>query len=444
MRFLRRFSFRTKILFSLIFVIVLTTALGYTLVHVVVDRAFRSFVVERSRTQGRDLIQLATRYLEQAKDKDELFGIIGQGPFVPAIADESGRVVFALDPDRVGSVIPNEELAQGIRITIKDGTSWIILPFQVSASLHPPLEGRFFHTVTASLWIAGLIVLLVGIGIGFLLLRQLTDPLNRLTAAARSIAKREFDQRVQVNTEDELGCLAEAFNEMADSLERAEQAKKRMIVDISHELRTPLNVVRNGLEGLRDGVVEPTPENLAALHNKVMLTARLVDDLHQLALADADRLMIHPAPVDLRRLIDEIEKTIDPELEDRGIHFTIEASDPLPPVRADASRVEQVFLSLLANAIRYTESGGEIKVAARQVDGMVETSVCNSGLGLSDEALEHIFDRFYRADPARARKSGGSGLGLAIAKAIVKAHGGSIWAENTLQGPCFRFTLPQG
>lgn len=444
MRFLRGLSFRTKLLFSVIFVIVLTTALGYIIVHVAVDWAFRSFVVEHSKIQGKDLFQLAIRYLEQAKDKDELLNILRKNLHPPIVVDESGKVVYAPDPNRVGDIISPTELSAGTRITLKDGSAWVVLPFPPSAAVNNPLEARFFRTVKVSLWAAGLLALSVGIGVGFLLLRQLTDPLNRLTAAARSLAKREFGQRVQVNTEDELGRLTAAFNEMADSLDRAEKAKKRMIVDVSHELRTPLSVVRNGLEGLRDGVIEPTPENLAALHNKVMLTTRLVDDLHQLALADTDRLMIHPALVDLRRLIDEIEKPIAPELEDRGIRFSIEVFDPLPPVRVDASRVEQVFLNLLANAIRYTESGGEIKVAVRQVDEMVETSVCNSGVGLSDEALEHIFDRFYRADPARARESGGSGLGLAIAKAIVKAHGGKIWAENTLQGPCFRFTLPRG
>ncbi|NIA09720.1 MAG: HAMP domain-containing protein [Nitrospiraceae bacterium] len=445
MSFMRRLSFQTKLFASLILVILLTTILGYTLIHLAVDQAFHRFVTARARIQKEDLFRFAARYLEQANNEQELLRILKHGPLSPIVTDKSGKIVAAPDPTLIGRVIAEKELSTGVKVTLRNGTSWFLLPFRPPHQVRSPLERGFLRTVTGSLWLAGLTVAIVGIGLGFFLLRQLTGPINRLAVAAHSVANGEFEQRVPVETTDELGRLAAAFNDMALSLERAERAKRRMITDVSHELRTPLNVVRNGLEGLRDGIIAPTPENLSALHSKVLLTVRLVDDLHQLALADADQLMIHPTVVDLREVIAGIEKTIGPELEDRGIDFHIEVADGVPPVRGDADRIEQVLLNLLANAARYTEAGGAIRVKVRQTGETVETSVCNSGHELSAAELEHVFDRFYRADPSRTQAREGSGLGLAIAKALVEAHGGRIWAENAPHnGPCFRFTLPRG
>jgi signal transduction histidine kinase len=198
---------------------------------------------------------------------------------------------------------------------------------------------------------------------------------------------------------------------------------------------------------MRDGLLEATPANIAALHDKILLTTRLVGDLQQLALADAGQLSIHKEAFDLNELVERIRATVEVELEDRGIALHIDLPVDLPQVNADRQRIEQVLLNLLANAMRYTPSGGAISIAAKNTDEkMVQVSVCNSGPGLSEEDLEHVFDRFYRADAARTRESGessGSGLGLAIAKALIEAHGGKIWAENpSTGGACFYFTLP--
>ncbi|MFC2095343.1 ATP-binding protein, partial [Candidatus Bipolaricaulota bacterium] len=241
---------------------------------------------------------------------------------------------------------------------------------------------------------------------------------------------------------DELGRLASSFNEMAASLESSEQVKKRLIADISHELRTPITAVRTTLEGLRDGVMQPTQETLTALHDKILLVTRLVQDLHQLALADTGRLSIQPSPISIARILETILETIGVQLEDEDIHLerAIEAS--LPSVEADAHRIEQVLLNLLANAIRHTPEGGRILVRAKQVEAEIQVAVCDSGPGLSETDLSHVFDRFYRADAARSSETG-TGLGLSITKALVEAHGGRIWAENLPEGgACFAFTLP--
>jgi len=241
---------------------------------------------------------------------------------------------------------------------------------------------------------------------------------------------------------DEIGRLAQSFDRMAESLDRSERSKRQMIADVSHELRTPLAAVRSALEGLRDGLVEATPETLAALHDKILLTTRLVRDLHQLTLADSGRLSIHPAPCSIDEILDPIAETIGVQMEDAGIRLEQRMDEGLPKVLADRQRIEQVLLNLLSNAMRHTPAGGTITVSAEVLPGEIEITVCDDGSGLSDADLEHAFDRFYRADEARTSDAG-AGLGLPIAKAIVEAHGGAIRAENVPEGgACFRFTLP--
>jgi signal transduction histidine kinase len=279
--------------------------------------------------------------------------------------------------------------------------------------------------------------------LSFFLIRQLTDPLRTLDRASRQVAAGNFDERVDIVSSDEIGRLASSFNEMAESLENSEQVKRRLIADISHELRTPITAVRTTLESLRDGLMEPTQGTLSALHDKILLTTRLVQDLHQLALADSGRLSMHPRPCSIENIFETILETIGVQMEDENITLVREIAPNLPSIVADAQRIEQVLLNLLANAIRHTPAEGSILVRAEHIEGDVQVSINDSGTGLSDIDLQHVFDRFYRADEARTSDDTGAGLGLSIAKALIEAHGGRIWAENTPNsGACFSFTLP--
>jgi signal transduction histidine kinase len=216
-----------------------------------------------------------------------------------------------------------------------------------------------------------------------------------------------------------------------------------MIADISHELRTPITALRSGLEAMRDGLIDANQESFAGLHNKTLLTARLVEDLQQLALADAGRLSIRTTRCDVRDLLGMIEATVGVQLEDAGIRFELHIEDGVGEIRADRQRIEQVILNLLANASRYTPEGGAVCVSVEDASsGAVRFSICDTGPGLTANDLQHAFDRFYRADKARA-EGGGAGLGLAIAKALIEAHRGRIWAENRPEGgACFRFEMP--
>ena len=357
------------------------------------------------------------------------------------LVDPDGVVAYAPDTRYVGLHLSDDQLDEGEAFELTNGEVWTVIPSRIILG-QDFLEAGFLRTTRRSLWFAGLAAAAAAILLAVILIRQVTKPLRRLDAATRRIARGEFGERVGAHTADEIGRLARSFDEMAESLERAERTKRQMIADVSHELRTPLAAVRSALEGLRDGLIEPTPETLAALHDKILLTTRLVRDLHQLSLADAGRLSIQPQPCGLAEIVETILETIGVQLEDSDVRLERRVPGDLPRVVVDRQRIEQVILNLLANAIRHTPAGGSISIAAAPQDSGVLVSICDSGPGLTETDLEHAFDRFYRADDART-SDGGAGLGLSIAKALVDAHGGRIWAENAPSGgACFHVLLP--
>jgi signal transduction histidine kinase len=267
-------------------------------------------------------------------------------------------------------------------------------------------------------------------------------PVEDLTRAARRMARGERPQRVPVRSRDEIGELARAFNHMAGSVAVSEQLRRQMVTDIAHELRTPLTNIRGYLEAVRDGVVTPRPEVMASLHEEALLLTRLVDDLQALALAEAGQLELRRRPVDLAALAEKTVTALRPVLEG-GPAVRIEMPAVLPPVRADPERVSQVLRNLLDNARRHTPPEGEIVLSARSGPGALEVSVRDTGSGIAPEHLPFIFERFYRADQARARATGGAGLGLAIVRQLVEAHGGQVSARSRPgAGAAFTFTLP--
>jgi len=316
-----------------------------------------------------------------------------------------------------------------------------------------PIAAGFIGAVNRSLLLAvaaaGLAVLLLTV----VLSRRILGPIEALTAAARAMEKGDLSRRVAAGSKDEIGELAHAFNAMADGLTRIEQLRRNMVSDVAHELRTPLTNIRGYLEALRDGVAAPEPPLLDSLHEEALLLNRLVDDLQDLALAEAGRLRLARRPAALGAIVEQAVSALRPTLADKGLTIDVELPADLPSVDADAERVGQVLRNLLNNAITHTPPGGVITVEAATGDRSSITSdeyepsvvvrVRDNGAGIAAEHLPLIFERFFRADPARARATGGAGLGLTIVKQLVEAHGGRVWAESAPgAGATFTFTLP--
>jgi two-component system sensor histidine kinase BaeS len=272
----------------------------------------------------------------------------------------------------------------------------------------------------------------------------LLRPVRALTFAAQQLATGDLSHRVDAHGDDELAMMGKTFNQMADSLQQAEEARRAMTADIAHELRNPLAVQRANLEALQDGVYPLTTENLAPVMEQNLLLTRLVDDLRTLALADADQIELECTTTDFILLVQRVVERYQAQAISQNVRLRIVSpASTLPSLSLDPIRIEQVLTNLLSNAMRYTPPGGQIELALTSSAGKVQLTVHDSGPGIPEQSLPYIFERFYRVDKSRARSGGGSGLGLAIARQLSRLHGGDLTAANHPSGGAlFTLTLP--
>jgi signal transduction histidine kinase len=297
--------------------------------------------------------------------------------------------------------------------------------------------------VNRAMWLAAITAGAVGLAIALLLSQSLTSPLRQLTGAVQRFARGERSLQLPHPSGDEVGDLTRSFTGMMTEIERQERLRKEMTADIAHELRTPLSVIQANLDALTDGVYPLTRENLAPIRESAELLDRLVEDLRTLELADAGQLTLEKSDVDLVRLLGRVAARFSPRAESQSLRIELAPSPALPPVPADAQRIEQILGNLVDNALRHTPDGGMIRMSAHSDAGNAVLTVEDSGPGIPADQLELIFERFHRIDPARARSEGGTGLGLAIARKLAEAHGGSLAAENRPEGGArFILTLP--
>jgi histidine kinase len=304
----------------------------------------------------------------------------------------------------------------------------------------------FRASFNEALTYAVLAAIAVAILLSLFFSRGVVAPLRAMTAASQRIADGHYDERVEVRGADELAELATRFNQMAGKLEQVESMRRRLIGDVSHELRTPLTAIKGSMEGLIDGILPAEAATYEQIHAEADRLNRLVDDLQELSRVEAGSYELDIHPVDLSSLVRTVTKRLSPQFESRRISLTFELAPNLPRVLADEDRTIQVLTNLAGNALQYTPEGGRVTMAARRINGEVQVSISDTGIGIPSEHLDHIFDRFYRVDKSRSRQAGGgSGIGLTIARALVEAQGGRIWVESAGpdRGTLFVFTLPR-
>jgi len=304
-------------------------------------------------------------------------------------------------------------------------------------------EENFLDQVNDSLWKVGLIAAAVALVIGLILTRQITRPVRALISGVRQLTKGELSYRVDVKSRDEIGELAGSFNIMASSLEKGEQSRRQLTADIAHELRTPLTVIEGTVDGIIDGVFKPDTEHLHSIKEQASLLTHLISDLRDISLAESGQLELKLAPTDTVELVKRMVSNYEINAIEKNVRIKLEEGTPIPEIRIDPVRIEQVISNLLTNAIRHTPSGGSVSVTVKNGEGGLEISVSDTGEGIATEDLPHVFERFYRSGSSRARKEGGTGLGLAIVKQMVEAHGGKVWVESKMgTGSMFSILLP--
>lgn len=280
--------------------------------------------------------------------------------------------------------------------------------------------------------------------LGGLAFRRLGTPFADIMSATDAIARGDLSVRVRERIPGELGNLARRFNNMVVELERAEGQRRNLTADIAHELRNPLHIIQGNLEGMLDGVYEPTPTNITDTLDETRLLARLVDDLQTLSMAEAEQLPLHPTRFLLVDLLADAAAGFESRAVAQNVELHLDIHDPDQEINADYDRMYQVLANLLANALRHTPANGQITLSAEAIPDGARIAVRDTGAGIPPEDMPYIFDRFWRGDKSRARMEGSSGLGLAITRQLVLAHGGTISAESELgRGTRFTIELPK-
>ena len=307
---------------------------------------------------------------------------------------------------------------------------------------------------TALLVAAGIIAGLTGALLLFSgLIASMRRPLEELVSAAGRLAAGDRSARVKVGGMSETATLGAAFNEMADELEREASQRDRLdrmkdefVLTASHELRSPLTSVQGFAELLmleREALSPKQAETVEIILDNSRHLVRLLNDLLDLARSDAGRLTIHPVPIDIGPLVEDVVRTMRAQTEPGGQGLGLEIESELPPARVEPDRIRQVLVNLLTNAHEYCPAGTSIEVTVSRVGAEVEVAVSDDGPGMPKDQLEHIFDRFTRGDAGLTQRVGGTGLGLAISKSLVELHGGTIEVSSTPgQGSTFRVRLP--
>jgi len=309
-----------------------------------------------------------------------------------------------------------------------------------ASELFTSFQQSFSEALTWAALAAGVAALAVSL----FLSQRVVTPVRAMMSASQRIAAGHYDERVQDRGADELGQLAQSFNQMASKLQQVESMRRQLIGDVAHELRTPLTAIKGSMEGLMDGVLPASTETYYQIHQEADRLNRLVDDLQELSRVEAGAYEMDLHPMDLSSLVKTVVKRLGGQFKEKNVGLIVDLPPNLPPIKVDGDRIIQVLTNLVSNALRYTPEGGEVTLHASRSDSQIQVTVKDTGVGIPPEHLAHIFTRFYRVDKSRSRQAGGSGIGLTIAKYLVEAHGGRIWVESEGQGQgsAFTFTLP--
>jgi two-component system OmpR family sensor kinase/two-component system sensor histidine kinase BaeS len=465
---------------TLAFLLVVLVAVGAIafLVNRTADTAFRQYITNSGMRASGSGIQQLIAYYEQEDGWDGVENLLAEGIYISGpggmpmmgpweqhpggpggpgrrldvlLADANGKVVFdSADKARTRPLTAKEK-SRALPIIGGDGEEpigYLLLSFPGSRDRLGTLEQRFLDRMREALILGAVLAAGLGLILGLLLSRRLTAPLQHLAAAARAVASGDLNQHVKVEGSAEIAEVGQAFNEMTGALEEAETLRQNMVADVAHELRTPLSVVQGNLQAILDDVYKLDKSEISRIYDETRLLSRLVDDLRELALADAGQLHLNLQATDAAQVINMTVDNLALAAEAQEVELAMELPDSLPAVQADPDRLAQVLRNLLVNALHHTPPGGSVRVMATQTDDTMEIAVADTGEGIAPEDLPHVFDRFWRADRARARDArstdgSGSGLGLSVAQSLVEAQGGCIWVESVPdKGSTFHFTLP--
>ena len=425
---------RTRVFITLLSVSVVLVLTMAGLFQFGFERGLDRFLNERRQSLLKEIATDLSSYYSERGDFDG----IGLRLLIWAEEDGRNRVpndLVLLDAERMplfGPELPEEALVLYPIEVFAEVVGWVGLP---SASRHRDRLARNFRDsqieTLIRIILPALLLALIGT---WWLSRQLLRPIEQSAALARRLSDGEYQARLPEQRDDELGELIRSMNRLALSLAESSTARERWLADISHELRTPVAVLQGELEALVDGVRDADPARLASLHQEVLHLRRLLDDLHDLALADAGALRYRFARLDLKALLEDALRAMSGRLADHALDLSLQTDAGPLMIEGDATRLRQLIDNLLDNSIKYTDRGGRIEVSLTKTSQGLQLTLADSAPGVAGQHHDKLFERLFRVESSRNRELGGAGLGLALCRRIAEAHGGNIAAADSALG----------
>lgn len=457
-------SLRTQLSLSILLIVLVTVALTSVFSNWFINQEFEDYIARQEQVRSENIVSdLGAQYngLTRSWNQDFLHTIGMYAlyeSYILKIYDVDGKLLWDAenhDMSKCWQVM--DEISARMEKLKKDG-GFVSRTYDieqggekvgsVSVTYYGPFffsenDFRFIKTLNILLLIIGALAGFFSIVVGSLMARRIARPVTKTAYIAKEISEGNYDIRFESETNTrELNDLVTAINQLADALNEQENLRKRLTTDIAHELRTPLTAVGSYLEAMLEGVWEPTPERLSGCHEEILRLGNLVADLGRLAKVEGDNLKLQKQQTDLLEIAKAAFETL--EAEGAKKELTMSVGGESSVISADRSRMLQVMINLLSNAVKYTPEGGSISIQVSDAPGEGCIRVKDNGIGIPEKELALIFERFYRTDKSRSRKTGGAGIGLTIAKSIVAAHGGTITVSSKVnEGSCFTVTIPK-
>ncbi len=452
---MRKHSLAVKLVLAFALIALLSAYLTTLVSSYLINRQFDRYLVDQRVSREQDIVTAIESALADGRLDEELLRDLSGAALVDHVSmrviDASGDVVWRAEPGWGRGMMGWGRghrwsgSLQEISYPLHDGQApagQVVFGYIEDPYLSPAQQ-----TYSRNIWLAGLLaaglVAVLGALSGWWMSRRLSEPLRSLTRKVRAMHSDERGVTDVTVSRDELYELSTAFDDLQSSLQQQELSRQQMTADIAHELRTPLAALQAQIEAIQDGVYELTPERLKACHSEVIRLTSLVADVENLArLEGGGKLEL--TKTDLVALVRECVEGYAGAVEQAGLELVLEVTCPIEAT-VDADRMKQVILNLLSNAIKYTSVGGLVNVRVMPAEEGVLIAVRDTGKGIPEADLPRVFERFYRGEKSRSRRTGGAGLGLAIAKAIVEAHGGTLTVRNVSgAGAEFIVTVPRG
>lgn len=459
---MKNMRLRTTLLLAFALLIALTVCLVGLLSSIFISREFETYVKQTQKKQADDLAESIGSHYDEAAGGFNIDYVHGMGMY----ALKDGFVIRLYDSDKNllwdaenHDMALCHEVMDSIALRMQEqrpelGGDFVTYSYDLVSggtrggvleiSYYTPYyldenDFQFIHALNRILSLAGGVALLAAVWLGLLFAARITKPISGVISATKKIAEGDYGVRVSTEyNERETRELADAVNHMAASLEEQEYLRRQLTGDIAHELRTPVTNISSYIELMLDGVMEPTPERLKSCYDELSRLSGLIADLERLESAEAAGYALNREEVELYRLAGTILQSFETGLREKNIDARLTGEEVR--ICADPGRLGQVIANLLSNALKYTDEGGSITVSVKKREEWAELAVADTGIGIAKDEQERVFERFYRTDKSRTRKTGGAGIGLSISRAIVQAHGGTISCESE-PGVGSRFTV---